>query len=94
MSSLNYACGRVRTYERRQKAWKEIRALLQQFREIDPTVDRLIVFGSRARDDMKRTNFDIDIAVRSSKDLQLPDSLEAHVRTITRSATHSGKNWL
>jgi len=55
----------------RKAAWAEVRRLLDRFHEIDPGVDRLIVFGSLARDDMKRPDFDIDVAVRSERYLEL-----------------------
>lgn len=55
----------------REAAWAEVRRLLHRFHEIDSGVDRLIVFGSLARDDMKRPDFDIDIAVRSERYLDL-----------------------
>ena len=56
---------------RREAAWSEVYRLLHHFREIDPGVDSVILFGSLARDDMKRPDFDIDIAVRSSRYLEL-----------------------
>ncbi len=56
---------------RREAAWAEVHRLLHRFHEIDSGVDRLIVFGSLARDDMKRPDFDIDIAVRSERYLEL-----------------------
>ena len=55
----------------REAAWSEVYRLLHDFREIDPGIDSIILFGSLARDDMKRPDFDIDIAVRSSRYLEL-----------------------
>lgn len=60
---------------RREAAWAEVYRLLGRFRDIDSAVDRLVLFGSLARDDMKRPNFDIDIAVRSERYIELLDEV-------------------
>lgn len=61
---------------RREEAWAEVYRLLQLFRAIDSSIDSVVLFGSLARDDMKRPDFDIDIAVRSERFLELIGAVE------------------
>jgi predicted nucleotidyltransferase len=58
-----------RRIERREKAaWSEIERLVARFREIDPDLQRVILFGSLARETVRSVNFDIDLAVQCAAD--------------------------
>ena len=53
------------------KAMDEVRSLTKQFREIDPQLKKVILFGSLAEHTVTSENFDIDLAVESGKYLQI-----------------------
>ncbi len=53
------------------KAWKEARRLTDEFLKIDPALEQVIMFGSLAEDTVRSEKFDIDLAVKSEKYLQL-----------------------
>jgi predicted nucleotidyltransferase len=58
-----------RKIERRVEAAQvEIDRLLAQFLEIDPGLQKVILFGSLAKHTVKSANFDIDLAVQGSPD--------------------------
>ena len=55
--------------ERRiEAAQAEIDKLLARFLEIDPALQKVILFGSLAKQTVKSVNFDIDLAVQCSED--------------------------
>lgn len=56
---------------RKRDAWQEINRLVRNFRECDPGLREIILFGSLARDEVKSVRFDIDLAVDSEKYLDL-----------------------
>lgn len=51
---------------RKSQAHEEVQALVSQFLLIDPTITRIILFGSLARNDVSSPDFDIDLAVSCS----------------------------
>ena len=57
----------VRTVE----AWVEIRRLVAEFRELDPALERVVLFGSLARGLPSAEDFDIDLAVVCSPERYL-----------------------
>ena len=57
--------------EKIRAAHEEVRRLAAQFREIDPGIETIVLFGSLAEDNVFSIDFDIDLAVRSEKYLQL-----------------------
>ncbi len=59
--------------ERVREARQEIDRLVGQIRDTDPGVRRIVLFGSIAKNDVKRLSFDIDLAVDSDKYMQLLD---------------------
>ena len=61
------------TNDRVREARHEIDRLVEQIRAADPGVRRIVLFGSLARNEVKRPSFDIDIAVDSDKYMQLLD---------------------
>ena len=56
---------------RLREARLEVKRLIAQFREIDPDLERVILFGSLARNTIRGLQFDIDLAVRSEQLLKL-----------------------
>lgn len=60
-----------RIAERSEQAREFLHELVGAFREIDPGVRKIVLFGSLARGVPDRENFDIDVAVRTSKYLSL-----------------------
>ena len=52
-------------------AHEEVQRLLAQFLEVDPGIETIVLFGSLAEDNVFSIHFDIDLAVRSEKYLQL-----------------------
>ena len=48
-------------------AKEELRDLVAAFKKADPELRRVILFGSMARQDVKRLEFDIDLAVDSER---------------------------
>jgi predicted nucleotidyltransferase len=52
-------------------AHEEVRRLVSQFLEIDPGLETIVLFGSLAEDSVFSIDFDIDLAVRSEKYLQV-----------------------
>jgi predicted nucleotidyltransferase len=60
-----------RIKEKIQAAHEEVRRLVAQFLEIDPGIGTIVLFGSLAEDNVFSIDFDIDLAVRSEKYLQL-----------------------
>ncbi len=57
--------------ERLAAARREAERLVEDFRRIDPEIDRVVLFGSLAEGTARSPGFDIDIAVRSARYLQL-----------------------
>ena len=57
--------------EKIRAAHEEVRRLAAQFLEIDPGIETIVFFGSLAEDNAFSIHFDIDLAVRSEKYLQL-----------------------
>ena len=60
-----------RIKEKVQEAKQEIQRLVSQFLEIDPAVEKIVLFGSLVEGDVYSTYFDIDFAVRSEEYLKL-----------------------
>jgi predicted nucleotidyltransferase len=54
-----------------REAHEEIQRLVIRFREIDPEIESIVLFGSLAEDSVLSIQFDIDLAVRSKKYLKL-----------------------
>ncbi len=50
----------------KSQAREEIQALVSKFLLLDPTISRIILFGSLARNDVSSPDFDIDLAVSCS----------------------------
>ncbi len=48
------------------RARQNIHELVREFLAADPTITRIVLFGSLARDDVSSSNFDIDLAVSCS----------------------------
>ena len=59
----------TRIREKRARAF--LPGLVRAFREIDPDIRTIVLFGSLAENAVRGPDFDIDIAVRSGKYLQL-----------------------
>lgn len=57
--------------ERLKLAEKEIKRLQIKFLEIDPDLEKMILFGSLAQNSVSTDQFDVDIAVKFRKYLQL-----------------------
>jgi predicted nucleotidyltransferase len=54
-----------------EAAWDEVNALVEQFRAEDSELSRVVLFGSLARDEVLREDFDIDLAVESDRYFEL-----------------------
>jgi predicted nucleotidyltransferase len=54
---------RLRTQERLERARVEAKAVAERLAESDPTVTRVVLFGSVAAGRVRNENFDIDLAV-------------------------------
>ena len=52
-------------------ARKELERVVGLFVDIDPELKRVVLFGSLARDEATRLDFDIDVAVESSRYMDL-----------------------
>ena len=52
-------------------AKNETDRLVKSFRSTDPKLQRIVLFGSLARGNVKRLKFDIDLAVESSRYMDL-----------------------
>lgn len=50
---------------------KEAQNLTERFKEIDPDIKKVILFGSLAESTIRSDNFDIDLAVESDRYLQM-----------------------
>jgi len=59
--------------ERVRHARLEIDRLVAQIRAVDPDVRRIVLFGSLAKNSVKRPSFDIDLAVDSDHYTRLID---------------------
>jgi predicted nucleotidyltransferase len=59
------------TSRRVRRAREFLAVIVDAFIRIDPAIDRIVLFGSLARGIPRSINFDIDIAVRSERYLQL-----------------------
>lgn len=67
--------------ERVREARREIDRLVEQIRAADPGVRRIVLFGSLAKNEVKRPSFDIDIAVDSDEYMRLLDiALDSHFK--------------
>ena len=51
---------------RKGQALKEVQALVGKFLSLDPSITKIILFGSLARDDVSSLDSDIDLAVSCS----------------------------
>jgi predicted nucleotidyltransferase len=60
-----------RVRDKIRAAREEARGLVTQFLEIDPGIGKIVLFGSLAEGNVFSIDFDIDLAVRSEKYLQL-----------------------
>lgn len=60
-----------RTREAVKRARAFLPELVRAFRGIDPEISAIVLFGSLAEGTVRGEHFDIDVAVRSSKYLQL-----------------------
>ena len=47
---------------RKEKAFREISRLIGRFQEIDPSLKRIVLFGSLAENTLRCENFDIDLS--------------------------------
>jgi len=57
--------------ERIDAAHHEVERLVDEFKRSDPDLRSVVLFGSLARGDVKRLNFDIDLAVRTERFMDL-----------------------
>jgi predicted nucleotidyltransferase len=57
--------------ERIRQAYAFLKELVKAFRTLDPEVEKIVLFGSLAKGKPKSLDFDIDVAVRSSRYLKL-----------------------
>ena len=57
--------------ERVASARREVERLVESFKDVDPDLHRVVLFGSLARDKVKRLGFDIDLAVKSDRYMDL-----------------------
>ena len=57
--------------ERVASARQEVERLVESFKGVDPDLHRVVLFGSLARDNVKRLGFDIDLAVKSDRYMDL-----------------------
>jgi len=60
-----------RIREREKRAGAFLPTLVRAFRDIDPDIERIVLFGSLARGGVRTEHFDIDVAVRSGRYLRL-----------------------
>ena len=51
---------------RKAQALEEVQTLVRKFLSLDPSITKIILFGSLARDDASSLDFDIDLAVACS----------------------------
>jgi predicted nucleotidyltransferase len=79
--------------ERVEDAWIEVSRLVNRFREEDPGLRRVIVFGSFGEGRVRRADFDIDLAYEGTRFiealvivLQSPFSVDLVDLTTVRSA--------
>ena len=56
-----------------KEAHREVSRLVERFREADPELRSVVLFGSLARNEVQRIDFDIDLAVESDRYSQLLD---------------------
>jgi predicted nucleotidyltransferase len=52
-------------------ALAEVERLVAEFRAVDPVLEKVVLFGSLARREVRSPDFDIDLAVACSKDKYL-----------------------
>jgi predicted nucleotidyltransferase len=62
---------RKRLRSRLREAQREVSRLVAQFREIDPELQKVVLFGSLEQNSVRSLQFDIDLAVRSEQFLKL-----------------------
>jgi predicted nucleotidyltransferase len=53
------------------EAFAEVERLVGEFRALDPSIEKIVLFGSLARKDITSPDFDIDLAVACSKERYL-----------------------
>ena len=53
------------------EAKEEVQRLVMRFLEIDSAIEKIVLFGSLAEDNISSSHFDIDLAVRSEQYLKL-----------------------
>ncbi len=51
-----------RIEDRKKEAFREISRLIGRFQEIDPSLKRVVLFGSLAENTVRSENFDIDLS--------------------------------
>lgn len=54
-----------------ESAMAEVDRLVGEFRVLDPAIEKVVLFGSLARKDVRSLGFDIDLAVSCSKERYL-----------------------
>ena len=54
-----------------REAEEEVQRLAVEFLEIDPAIEKIILFGSLAEENVFSSHFDIDLAVRSEQYIKL-----------------------
>lgn len=59
-----------RTVKRKGEALEEVRRLVKEFKELDPDLKRVILFGSLGEDRIKSERFDIDLAMEGKEYLK------------------------
>lgn len=57
----------IRLHKRIEAAFKEVERLIGLFKEIDPGLKKVILFGSLGENRVKNENFDIDLAVEGEE---------------------------
>jgi len=57
---------------RKFQARQNVQEIVREFLAVDPTITKIVLFGSLARDDVSSSNFDIDLAVSCSGELLFP----------------------
>jgi predicted nucleotidyltransferase len=62
---------RARIESKKADAMVEVERLRREFMRIDPTIRKIVLFGSLAEDRVTRIDFDIDLAVSSDRYLSL-----------------------
>lgn len=70
-NEVKRAARAARVQERKHQAQEEIERLVTLFRETDPALRRVVLFGSLATGRVRSEDFDIDLAVNSDRYMDL-----------------------